>query len=102
MWRSCREEEKRVEGLLRADYKKRHERKKAYFATKFADPLLSLRAIGLPEKVHTDTAHFQLIERGDNLMCWKSNSEILIDRFDGRALLDQIPTPSSTADEDTE
>lgn len=96
MWKACREQERKIQGIMH-DHKKRAERKAAYFAEKFGDPMRAFSVVGLPASVNYDTAQYRLLEAGDSLMPWKEGSDLLVDRFDGRALIDIIPAAPTAA-----
>jgi len=72
------------------DARKRAERKKELMKAKFVDPLQVLRVIGASLPIIPDTSQYQMLENGENLMPWNGKTDNLIDRFDGRALLDII------------
>ncbi|KAF9372066.1 hypothetical protein CPB97_001493, partial [Podila verticillata] len=91
MWKSVAKEEKRVKDLL-GDAKKRAQRRRAYYDSKLGDPMQLLRVSGKATKLVTNPESYSFNEDPKNLMPWASDPAIRIDRFDGRALLDYLPT----------
>eukprot|EP01105_Mastigella_eilhardi_P026469 TRINITY_DN7707_c0_g1_i1.p1 TRINITY_DN7707_c0_g1~~TRINITY_DN7707_c0_g1_i1.p1 ORF type:complete len:358 (-),score=110.36 TRINITY_DN7707_c0_g1_i1:1618-2664(-) len=89
-WKSCRLQEKMIRGML-YEQRKRAERKAAVEAKHPVDPLQSLRMYGQPVKALFDTQQYNAVEAGEQLMPWQGHRDNMIDRFDGRALLDIIP-----------
>ncbi|KAF9331782.1 hypothetical protein BG006_005368, partial [Podila minutissima] len=84
-------EEKRVKDLF-GDAKKRAQRRRAYYDSKLGDPMQLLRVSGKATKLVTNPESYSFNEDPKNLMPWASDPAIKIDRFDGRALLDYLPT----------
>ncbi|KAG0360184.1 hypothetical protein BG005_011329, partial [Podila minutissima] len=91
MWKSVAKEEKRVKDLF-GDAKKRAQRRRAYYDSKLGDPMQLLRVSGKATKLVTNPESYSFNEDPKNLMPWASDPAIKIDRFDGRALLDYLPT----------
>eukprot|EP01099_Mayorella_cantabrigiensis_P006842 TRINITY_DN5849_c0_g1_i1.p1 TRINITY_DN5849_c0_g1~~TRINITY_DN5849_c0_g1_i1.p1 ORF type:complete len:195 (-),score=50.83 TRINITY_DN5849_c0_g1_i1:144-650(-) len=89
MWKQCRQQEKVLAGMM-SERRRRAERKAAYFASKLIDPIQTLRATGSSVKIFKDSAQYQNNENRENLMPWNGKQDVLIDRYDGRALLDYI------------
>eukprot|EP00727_Mastigamoeba_balamuthi_P012502 m51a1_g7875 hypothetical protein (585) ;mRNA; r:24542-27776 len=91
-WKSCREQDKLIRGML-YDQRKRAEQRNAAVAAKNVDPMSSLgwRVVGHKVPLIPDDAQHAANERGDTLMAWQGHEDNMIDRFDGRALLDHIP-----------
>ncbi|KAG0038990.1 hypothetical protein BGZ82_010105 [Podila clonocystis] len=88
---SVAKEEKRVKDLF-GDAKKRAQRRRAYYDSKLGDPMQLLRVSGMATKLVTNPESYSFNEDPKNLMPWASDPAIKIDRFDGRALLDYLPT----------
>lgn len=73
------------------DYRKRAERRRAFYEKMKLDPTQFLRIYGQKCKIHIDP---QLAAAGDGksvMMPWQGDSNNMIDRFDVRAHLDIIP-----------
>jgi arginine/serine-rich splicing factor 16 len=94
MWKACRKQEKVIRGMM-ADARRRAERKKEYFASKFADPLQSLRITNTGIEVLSDSKMYHFFESGGNMMPYQGNSDLMIDKYDGRALLASLEPSSS-------
>ncbi|KAI7859656.1 alternative splicing regulator-domain-containing protein [Circinella umbellata] len=90
MWHEARANEKRIKELM-VDHKKRAERRRAFYESRLGDPKQLLRVIGSSTKLYPDAEQFYYHENQDNLMPWQGNTDIRIDRFDGRSLLDYVP-----------
>lgn len=83
---------------MMVDYRKRAERRRAFYERMKLDPTQFLRLYGQKCKIHIDP---QLAAAGDGksvMMPWQGDSNNMIDRFDVRAHLDMIPPqpPSSS------
>eukprot|EP00897_Mesotaenium_endlicherianum_P004672 jgi/Mesen1/4232/ME000022S03525 len=89
MWHEARRSEKKVHEMMDLS-KKRAERKAQFLARRRGDPNQTLRVVGLKCKVHHDVALYQATEEQQGLIAWNNKEDNLIDRFDGRALLDFI------------
>ncbi|KAI8881908.1 hypothetical protein K501DRAFT_316477 [Backusella circina FSU 941] len=83
-------DEEQIKELM-VDHKRRAERRRAYYESRLGDPHQLLRVIGSSSKVYPDAEQFYYHENTDNLMPWQGNTDIKIDRFDGRSLLDFVP-----------
>ncbi|KAG9305196.1 hypothetical protein G9A89_010704 [Geosiphon pyriformis] len=95
MWHAARQQEKKIKEMM-VDHKKRAERRRAYYDSRLGDPSQLLRLTGTARKLHPDAEqHFYHENPEKSLMTWQGDSETKIDRFDGRALLDFIPTHST-------
>ncbi|KAI9303709.1 alternative splicing regulator-domain-containing protein [Cunninghamella echinulata] len=90
MWQEAKANEKRVKELI-ADHKRRAERRRAYYESKLGDPKQLLRIIGSTVKLYPNAEQYYYHENTNNLMPWQGDTNIKIDRFDGRSLLDYIP-----------
>ncbi|KAF9899709.1 hypothetical protein BX616_002885, partial [Lobosporangium transversale] len=84
-------EEKRVKELL-GNARRRAQRRRAYYDSKLGDPMQLLRVSGTAVQLVTNPEIYTFNEDMKNLMPWASDPSVKIDRFDGRALLDFIPT----------
>ena len=67
-------------------------------------PLNTLRIDARPAKLFRNTEQHRAVENMEGMLPWNGNHDNMIDRFDGRALLDfyRDPVPSKrqkTADE---
>ena len=67
-------------------------------------PLNALRVDARPVKVFKNTEQYRAIESMEGMLPWNGDQENMIDRFDGRALLDFYREPvkrdqNKTADE---
>ncbi|XP_047090697.1 CLK4-associating serine/arginine rich protein-like [Lolium rigidum] len=94
MWHEARRSEKKVHELMDAA-RRRAQRRAAYLARRRGDPHQSLQVSGARCRVHRDDALYQATEDQQGLIPWNGKQDVLIDRFDGRALLDFIRDPSS-------
>mmetsp|Transcript_21354 Transcript_21354/g.35310 ORF Transcript_21354/g.35310 Transcript_21354/m.35310 type:complete len:380 (+) Transcript_21354:69-1208(+) len=95
MWATCRAQEKKIE-IMQSDLKRRAERRKALEAQRALDPFQSIRIVGRSCKLYPDATQHKMVENGENLMPWQGKVDNMIDRFDGRALLDMIFEYDST------
>lgn len=75
--------------------RKRAQRRAIYLAKRRGDPQQSIQAIGSRCRIYRDDALYQASEDQQGLIPWNGKQDILIDRFDGRALLDFIRDASS-------
>eukprot|EP00854_Cymbomonas_tetramitiformis_P019569 gene19569-23407_t len=57
------------------------------------DPNQTLRILGIRSSVHHDVEQYNAIEAKEGLIPWNDEDDNLIDRFDGRALLDFYREP---------
>ncbi|KAI9477124.1 alternative splicing regulator-domain-containing protein [Zychaea mexicana] len=90
MWHEARANEKKIKEIM-VDHKKRAERRRAFYESRLGDPKQLLRVIGSSTKLYPDAEQYYYHENQDNLMPWQGNTDIRIDRFDGRSLLDFVP-----------
>ncbi|XP_066333603.1 uncharacterized protein [Miscanthus floridulus] len=67
----------------------------AYLARRRGDPKQALQVSSTRCRVHRDDALYQATEDQQGLIPWNGKQDVLIDRFDGRALLDFIRDSSS-------
>ncbi|KAI8070427.1 alternative splicing regulator-domain-containing protein [Gongronella butleri] len=90
MWHETKANEKRVKEIMQ-EHKRRAERRKAYFDSKLGDPKQLLRVIGTNLKLYPSAEQYYYHENTKNMIPWPGDPSIKIDRFDGRALLDELP-----------
>ncbi|KAI3452022.1 hypothetical protein Pfo_008687 [Paulownia fortunei] len=89
MWHEARRSERKVHDMMDAA-RKRAQRRAMYLAKRRGDPQQSIQAVGSRCRIHRDDALYQATEDQQGLIPWNGKQDILIDRFDGRALLDFI------------
>lgn len=89
MWHEARRSERRVHDMMDA-YRRRAERRAVFLAKRRGDPQQSLRLVGARCRIHHDPALYQATQDQQGLIPWNGKEGNLIDRFDGRALLDFI------------
>ncbi|GAB2227341.1 hypothetical protein Droror1_Dr00009159 [Drosera rotundifolia] len=94
MWHEARRSERKVHDMMDAA-RKRAQRRAVYLAKRRGDPQQSIQVIGNRCKTHRDDGLYQATEDQQGLIPWNGKQDILIDRFDGRALLDFIRDSSS-------
>ncbi|XP_062215430.1 uncharacterized protein LOC133915986 [Phragmites australis] len=94
MWHEARRSERKVHDLMDAA-RRRAQRRAAYLARRRGDPQQAIQVSGTRCRVHRDDALYQATEDQQGLIPWNGKQDILIDRFDGRALLDFIRDSSS-------
>ncbi|KAL6551722.1 hypothetical protein OROGR_007876 [Orobanche gracilis] len=94
MWHEARRSEKKVHDMMDAA-RKRAQRRAIYLAKRRGDPQQSIQAVGSRCRIHRDDSLYQATEDQQGLIPWNGKQEILIDRFDGRSLLDFIRDSSS-------
>ncbi|XP_020554819.1 CLK4-associating serine/arginine rich protein isoform X2 [Sesamum indicum] len=94
MWHEARRSERKVHDMMDAA-RKRAQRRAIYLAKRRGDPQQSIQAVGTRCRIQRDDALYQATEDQQGLIPWNGKQDILIDRFDGRALLDFIRDSSS-------
>ncbi|KAL6650078.1 hypothetical protein ACP70R_014302 [Stipagrostis hirtigluma subsp. patula] len=94
MWHEARRSERKVHDIMDAA-RRRAQRRAAYLARRRGDPHQLLQVSGTRCRVQRDDALYQATEDQQGLIPWNGKQDILIDRFDGRALLDFIRESSS-------
>lgn len=94
MWHEARRSERKVHDLMDAA-RRRAQRRAVYLARRRGDPQQALQVSGTRCRVHRDDALYQATEDQQGLIQWNGKQDVLIDRFDGRALLDFIRDSSS-------
>eukprot|EP01126_Amoeba_proteus_P042372 TRINITY_DN4600_c0_g1_i8.p1 TRINITY_DN4600_c0_g1~~TRINITY_DN4600_c0_g1_i8.p1 ORF type:complete len:434 (-),score=76.15 TRINITY_DN4600_c0_g1_i8:650-1951(-) len=91
MWKSCRKQEKTLRGIM-AGARKRAERRKEYYLARFSDPLQELRISNCGVEIIQDSTLWRKIEEGQTFMMpWSGDTGKMVDKYDGRALLADIP-----------
>ncbi|URE11762.1 splicing factor, arginine serine-rich 16 [Musa troglodytarum] len=96
MWHEARRSERKVHDLMDAA-RKRAQRRAMYLAKRRGDPQQSLQVAGSRCRFYRDDGLYQAAQDQQGLIPWNGKQDILIDRFDGRALLDFIRDSSSRA-----
>ncbi|KAK3015466.1 hypothetical protein RJ639_006828 [Escallonia herrerae] len=89
MWHEARRSERKVHDLMDAA-RKRAQRRAVYLAKRRGDPQQSIQVAGSRSRMYRDDGLYQASEDQQGLIPWNGKQDILIDRFDGRALLDII------------
>ncbi|CAK8539732.1 unnamed protein product [Lathyrus sativus] len=89
MWHEARRSEKKVHDMMDAA-RKRAQRRAIYLAKRRGDPQQSIQVVGSRARAYRDDALYQATEDQQGLIPWNGKQDVLIDRFDGRALLDFI------------
>lgn len=89
MWHEARRSEKKVHDLMDAA-RKRAQRRAVYLAKRRGDPQQSLLVVGSRCRTYRDDGLYQATQDQQGLIPWNGKQDVLIDRFDGRALLDFI------------
>ncbi|XP_042501229.1 CLK4-associating serine/arginine rich protein-like isoform X2 [Macadamia integrifolia] len=89
MWHEARRSERKVHDLMDAA-RKRAQRRAVFLAKRRGDPQQSLQVAGSRSRTYRDDGLYQATEDQQGLIPWNGKQNILIDRFDGRALLDFI------------
>ncbi|KAJ0976000.1 hypothetical protein J5N97_017965 [Dioscorea zingiberensis] len=96
MWHEARRSERKVHDLMDAARRRAH-RRAVYLARRRGDPQQSLQVVGTRCRTHRDDGLYQAAQDQQGLIPWNGKQNILIDRFDGRALLDFIRDSESRA-----
>ncbi|KAK9678546.1 hypothetical protein RND81_11G218400 [Saponaria officinalis] len=94
MWHEARRSEKKVHDMMDAA-RKRAQRRALYLAKRRGDPQQSIQVLGSRSRTYRDDGLYQAAQDQQGLIPWNGKEDILIDRFDGRALLDFIRDPGS-------
>ncbi|KAG9451000.1 hypothetical protein H6P81_010965 [Aristolochia fimbriata] len=94
MWHEARRSERKVHDLMDAA-RRRAQRRAVYLAKRRGDPQQSLQVIGSRCRMYRDDGLYQATQDQQGLIPWNGKQDILIDRFDGRALLDFIRDSNS-------
>lgn len=99
MWQEARKQEKKLRCIM-IDYKKRAERRQAYYARMRMDPHQLMRVYGQKCKFHIFGGDSSKSNNADGqLMPWQGDPEVMIDRFDVRAHLDYIPETKDSSND---
>ncbi|PIA56471.1 hypothetical protein AQUCO_00700657v1 [Aquilegia coerulea] len=94
MWHEARRSERKVHDLMDAA-RKRAQRRAVFLAKRRGDPQQSLLVVGSRCRTYRDDGLYQATQDQQGMIPWNGKQDILIDRFDGRALLDFIRDSSS-------
>ncbi|XP_015890143.1 uncharacterized protein LOC107424797 isoform X1 [Ziziphus jujuba] len=94
MWHEARRSERKVHDMMDAA-RKRAQRRAVFLAKRRGDPQQSIQVIGSRCRMYRDDGLYQATQDQQGLIPWNGKQDILIDRFDGRALLDFIREPGS-------
>ncbi|OVA15821.1 Suppressor of white apricot N-terminal domain [Macleaya cordata] len=94
MWHEARRSERKVHDLMDAA-RKRAQRRAVFLAKRRGDPQQSLLVVGSRCRTYRDDGLYQATQDQQGLIPWNGKQDILIDRFDGRALLDFIRSSDS-------
>ncbi|XP_065873671.1 uncharacterized protein [Euphorbia lathyris] len=89
MWHEARRSERKVHDMMDAA-RKRAQRRAVYLAKRRGDPQQSIQVIGSRCRTYRDDGLYQATQDQQGLIPWNGKQDVLIDRFDGRALLDFI------------
>ncbi|KAI4330616.1 hypothetical protein MLD38_028889 [Melastoma candidum] len=89
MWHEARRSERKVHDMMDAA-RKRAQRRAVFLAKRRGDPHQSIQAVGFRCRVYRDDGLYQATQEQQGLIPWNGKEDVLIDRFDGRALLDFI------------
>ncbi|KAF9682394.1 hypothetical protein SADUNF_Sadunf05G0104500 [Salix dunnii] len=89
MWHEARRSERKVHDMMDAA-RKRAQRRAVYLAKRRGDPMQSIQVIGNRSRMYRDDGLYQATQDQQGLIPWNGKQDVLIDRFDGRALLDFI------------
>ncbi|KAJ6366870.1 hypothetical protein OIU77_003281 [Salix suchowensis] len=89
MWHEARRSEKKVHDMMDAA-RKRAQRRAVFLAKRRGDPMQSIQLMGNRSRMYRDDGLYQATHDQQGLIPWNGKLDVLIDRFDGRALLDFI------------
>ncbi|KAB5547806.1 hypothetical protein DKX38_011212 [Salix brachista] len=89
MWHEARRSEKKVHDMMDAA-RKRAQRRAVFLAKRRGDPKQSIQLMGNRSRMYRDDGLYQATHDQQGLIPWNGKQDVLIDRFDGRALLDFI------------
>ncbi|KAJ4871387.1 hypothetical protein Rs2_46975 [Raphanus sativus] len=89
MWHEARRSEKKVHDMMDAA-RKRAQRRAIFLAKRRGDPIQSIQAVGSRYKIFRDDGLYQATEDQQGLIPWNGKQDVMIDRFDGRAMLDFV------------
>ncbi|XVE82797.1 hypothetical protein DITRI_Ditri16bG0034500 [Diplodiscus trichospermus] len=94
MWHEARRSERKVHDMMDAA-RKRAQRRAIFLAKRRGDPQQSIQVIGSRCRILRDDALYHATQDQQGLIPWNGKQDVLIDRFDGRALLDFIREPGT-------
>ncbi|OMP01995.1 hypothetical protein COLO4_11415 [Corchorus olitorius] len=94
MWHEARRSEKKVHDMMDAA-RKRAQRRAIFLAKRRGDPQQSIQVTGSRCRIYRDDALYHATQDQQGLIPWNGKQDVLIDRFDGRALLDFIREPGT-------
>ncbi|EXB54404.1 hypothetical protein L484_011067 [Morus notabilis] len=94
MWHEARRSERKVHDMMDAA-RKRAQRRAIFLAKRRGDPQQSIQLVGTRCRLYRDDGLYHATEDQQGLIPWNGKQDVLIDRFDGRALLDFIREPGS-------
>ncbi|XWS33614.1 hypothetical protein CRYUN_Cryun22dG0098000 [Craigia yunnanensis] len=94
MWHEARRSERKVHDMMDAA-RKRAQRRAIFLAKRRGDPQQSIQVIGSRCRINRDDALYNATQDQQGLIPWNGKQDVLIDRFDGRALLDFIREPGT-------
>lgn len=94
MWHEARRSERKVHDMMDAA-RRRAQRRAVFLAKRRGDPQQLLQVVGSRCRIYRDEGLYQATQDQQGLIPWNGKQDILIDRFDGRALLDFIRDSSS-------
>lgn len=94
MWHEARRSERKVHDMMDAA-RKRAQRRAVFLAKRRGDPQQSIQVVGTRCRVYRDDGLYQATQDQQGLIPWNGKQDVMIDRFDGRALLDFIREPGS-------
>ncbi|KAJ6288654.1 hypothetical protein OIU76_024605 [Salix suchowensis] len=89
MWHEARRSEKKVHDMMDAA-RKRAQRRAVFLAKRRGDPMQSIQLMGNRSRMYRDDGLYQATHDQQGLIPWNGKQDVLIDRFDGCALLDFI------------
>ncbi|KAL8117623.1 uncharacterized protein LOC141662052 isoform X2 [Apium graveolens] len=89
MWHEARRSERKVHDMMDAA-RKRAQRRAVYLAKRRGDPQQSIQVSGSRCRMYRDDGLYQATQDQQGLIPWNGKQDVMIDRFDGRALLDFI------------
>ncbi|KAK4766802.1 hypothetical protein SAY87_008444 [Trapa incisa] len=92
MWHEARRSERKVHDMMDAA-RKRAQRRAVFLAKRRGDPQQSIQVVGSRCRTYRDDGLYQATQDQQGLIPWNGKDDTLIDRFDGRALLDFIRDP---------
>ncbi|CAO2830886.1 unnamed protein product [Amaranthus hypochondriacus] len=94
MWHEARRSEKKVHDMMDAA-RKRAQRRAIFLEKRRGDPRQTIQVIGSRCRTYRDDGLYQATQDQQGLIPWNGKEDILIDRFDGRSLLDFIRDPDT-------